>query len=80
MTSEILQKSLDLKEYIVQVKRRIHRQPELEMQEFATTAFVKSELNNMGVEIAPLNLDVGVVGIIKGQKKEKKLLQLFVQI
>ena len=71
MASEVLQKSLDLKEYIVQAKRRIHREPELEMQEFATTAFVKSELNDMGVEIAPLNLEVGVVGIIKGQKKGK---------
>lgn len=71
MASEILQKSFDLKEYIVQVKRKIHREPELSMQEVATTAFVQSELKKMGIEMVPLGLNVGVLGIIEGKKKGK---------
>ncbi len=71
LASEILQKSFDLKEYIVQVKRKIHREPELSMQEVATTAFVQSELKKMGIEMVPLGLNVGVLGIIEGKKKGK---------
>ena len=71
LNSQILQKSIDIKDYIISIKRQIHKNPELEMQEFATTALVKSELKKMGVEIVPLDTDVGVVGIIKGEKEGK---------
>ncbi|MEA4877980.1 M20 family metallopeptidase [Aminobacterium sp. MB27-C1] len=77
MASEILQKALDIKEYIVEAKRKIHREPELSMKEFATTAFVQSELKKMGVEMIPLGSNVGVLGIIKGEKKgEGKVIAL----
>jgi len=68
MTSEILESSLAIKEYIVQAKRRIHREPELAMKEFKTTEFVKSELKSMGIEMVPLESEVGVLGIIRGEK------------
>lgn len=68
LISEILQKTLDIKEYIVDVKRKIHKHPELGMEEYETTAFVKSELSTMGIEMIPLEKNVGVLGIIKGEK------------
>jgi amidohydrolase/hippurate hydrolase len=68
MISEILRESFAVKDYIVRVKRRIHSQPELGMKEFATTAFILSELKSMGVETVPLASDVGVLGIIHGEK------------
>ncbi len=68
MNSEVLQKSLDIYEYLVEMKRRIHANPELGMQEFATTALVESELRSMGVEIVPLERNTGVLGIIRGEK------------
>lgn len=70
-SSEILRESLAIKDYIVQVKRRIHREPELGMKEYATTMFVRTELEHMGIEIVPLESDVGVLGIIRGTKEGK---------
>lgn len=69
MTSDILAKALEIKDYIVQAKRRMHREPELSMREFKTTAFVKSELEAMGVRMIPFDSEVGVLGIIEGEKK-----------
>ncbi|GAB1427711.1 hypothetical protein MASR2M17_11380 [Aminivibrio sp.] len=67
MNSEVLQKSLALSDYITKAKRRIHSNPELGMEEFETTAFVKSELQSMGIKIIPLSEKVGVLGIIDGK-------------
>ncbi len=68
MASDILAKALQIKDSIAQAKHRIHREPELGMKEFATTAFVRSELEKMGIGTIPLSLDVGVLGIIRGEK------------
>lgn len=65
---EILRKALEIKDYIVSAKRRFHREPELGMKEFKTTAFVRSELARMGIAMAPIDSDVGAVGLITGTK------------
>ena len=70
MASEIFSKALSLRDYMAECKRRIHREPELGMHEFHTAAFVRSELEKMGVEFQPLDTEVGVVGLIRGQKKD----------
>ncbi len=69
MTSNILQKALSLSDYITAAKRTIHRNPELGMKEFKTTAFVKAELESMGVPMIPLNGEVGVLGILEGKAR-----------
>jgi len=68
MTTEVFQKALELKDYFTEIRRHIHQNPELGMVEHETTALVRSELEKMGVEIAPLDLGVGVLGILKGEK------------
>ena len=68
MPSEILEKAQSIHSYLVDCKRRIHRNPELGMQELRTAAFVRAELGKMGVEIQPLDTEVGVLGIIRGAK------------
>ncbi len=74
MKSSILQKSFDLKDYIIAAKRQIHIKPELSMSEFETTAFVKSELTKIGIDMVPLDSDVGVLGLIQGEKKGKEIV------
>ena len=69
-------KALDVKDYVVSCKRCIHRQPELGMEEFKTAAFVRSELEKMGVEIVPIGTEVGVLGIIRGEKSGGKVIAL----
>ena len=67
VASDILHKAQEIRDYVVRVKREIHARPELGMKEHATTALVKSELADMGVETVPLASDVGVLGIIRGE-------------
>lgn len=66
VTSEILQKALASGSYLTAAKRRIHSVPELGMQEFKTTAFIRSELESMGIPMKPLSQEVGALGIIEG--------------
>ncbi|KIX13029.1 M20 metallopeptidase family protein [Dethiosulfatarculus sandiegensis] len=71
MASEIFEKALAIKDYIVEVKRHIHQNPELSMQEFETCAFVKSKLSEMGVELADIDTEIGALGLIRGEKEGK---------
>ncbi|NLA90393.1 MAG: amidohydrolase, partial [Synergistaceae bacterium] len=68
MKSEILQKALDSQPYLTAAKSRIHSVPELGMEEFETTAFIRSELESMDIPMKPLAGDVGVLGIIEGKR------------
>lgn len=76
MTSQFLQQANALKETIIGWKRHLHQHPELGMKEFETTAFVRRELEKMGIEIKPLNGAVGVLGIIRGDKDNGPVIGL----
>ena len=54
--------------YATELRHEIHQHPELGLQEYNTTAIVRRELENMGVEIQELGLETGCVAIIHGQK------------
>lgn len=68
MASDTLEKALQIREYLTQVRRHLHQYPELGMKEFETTAFIRKQLSDMGIEIVPINAEVGVLGIIRGEK------------
>jgi amidohydrolase len=67
--TDIFRKALEIKEYLTWIRRHLHEYPELGMQEYETTALVKKELEKMGVEVVPIASEVGVLGIIKGEKE-----------
>jgi len=54
------------KEYITELRRQIHTNPEISMKEFNTTKLIKSELEKYGVELVDLDTDIGVLGILRG--------------
>lgn len=68
MASEIFQKALGLKDYVTKIRRHIHQNPELGMKEYQTTALIRKELEEIGIEIVPIELDVGALGVLKGEK------------
>ncbi len=69
----ILQKSKALEDYLVRIRRHLHKYPELSMEEKETIKFVTRELQGMGIpyEIVP---DGGIIGTIEGKKKGKTLI------
>lgn len=62
-----------MEDYVIHVRRHLHAYPELSMQEEKTIAFIKKELNKMGVpyEIVP---NGGIIGKIVGTHPGKTLI------
>ena len=56
-------------------RRYLHANPELSFQEYNTSAFVKNELDRLGIPYTPL-ADTGVVAIIKGEQPSDKVIAL----
>lgn len=54
-----------LEDYLIKTRRWLHQHPELSLEEYETTAFIKKELDLLGVEY-DTPLDTGVVAYIKG--------------
>jgi len=65
---EILANAYKQQEYWTRIRRHLHQHPEIGFEEVETTALIKRELEKIGVEICPLEISTGVMGIIRGTK------------
>lgn len=61
---------------VVELRRRIHANPELSWQEFATSELVADELKKLNIEVQEGIAETGVVGILKGKNPAKKCIAL----
>lgn len=50
---------------VVRIRRHLHAHPELSFQEHNTSAFIKEQLNELGMSWKPL-ADTGIVALLKG--------------
>mgnify|MGYP000526264720 FL=1 len=72
---DIKQKAENIKDYIIEMRRYFHQNPELSLEEFETTKKIVNELEKMGVEVSTFKDGLtGCVGTIKGAKEGKTLL------
>ncbi len=62
----LMERAQGLKEHLAGIRREIHSNPELGFKETATTELIRRELAELGVEIAPLELKTGLVGVLRG--------------
>ena len=60
---------------VIKNRRHLHANPELSFQEYQTSAFVKSQLDALGVEWKAM-ADTGVVALIKGEKPSDAVVAL----
>lgn len=68
-------KAENIKDYIIEMRRYFHQNPELSLEEYETTKKIVEELNKMGIEVSTFkNGLTGCVGIIRGGKEGKTLL------
>jgi amidohydrolase len=51
---------------IIQVRRHLHQRPELSFQEYDTCAYIKSQLDEIGIRWQPI-ANTGVLAVIEGQ-------------
>ena len=61
-------------DYIVEMRRKIHENPEVSTKEYETSKLVMSELDKMGVPYVQCGLETGVLATIKGAKEGKTIL------
>lgn len=65
---KLLQKAQTMAPYLTKIRHRIHENPELGLKEYDTTELIRRELTAMGVELQPVDMETGVVGLIRGEK------------
>ncbi|KXX68321.1 M20 family metallopeptidase [Flammeovirga sp. SJP92] len=61
---------------IVANRRHLHANPELSYQEFETAKYVAEKLRSYGVEVQEGVAETGVVGLIKGNNPDSKVISL----
>lgn len=66
----------ELKEETIQNRRHLHSNPELSYQEFQTAAFVKSKLEEMGIQGLEQKATTGWTAVIEGKNPSKKVVAL----
>lgn len=60
---------------VITNRRHLHANPELSFEEYQTSAFVKQELDKLGIPYQEM-ANTGVVAIIKGAKESDKVIAL----
>ncbi len=68
---ELLTRLEELFSEMVEIRRKLHAEPELSFQEVKTPAFIATYLENIGVEVRKGVGGRGVVGYIRGKKPGK---------
>lgn len=62
------QRSRELSETLIGIRRNLHENPELSFQEFKTAAFIADTLRNLGFEVKEQVGKTGVTGLLRGGK------------
>lgn len=70
----IKEKSVQLKNYVIEQRRWLHAHPELSTKETNTTAHIVSELEKLGIEVITFRECTGAVGIIRGKYEGKTVM------
>lgn len=60
------------KDYVIKMRRELHKIPEAGFKEFKTSKFIKDELNKMGISFKEC-AGTGVIGLIEGSKPGKTI-------
>lgn len=58
---------------IIEIRRDLHQNPEIGMDEFRTSAIVRDELLKLGLEVEEKVGKMGVVGLLKGEGQGKTI-------
>ena len=63
-------------EDVLAIRRHLHKNPELSFQEFKTSAYIKSKLEEMGIPYTDGYVETGIVGRIEGKDPKSKVIAL----
>jgi amidohydrolase len=75
LIEEIKNLALKIHESVIINRRHLHAHPELSFQEYNTSAFVKSKLDEMNIAWHSMS-NTGIVALIKGEQPSNKIIAL----
>ncbi len=75
LLNDIKQLANELQKTTIATRRHLHAHPELSFQEYETSAYVKKQLDEIGISWVPM-ANTGVVGLIKGDKASDQVIAL----
>ncbi|MCW3804035.1 M20 metallopeptidase family protein [Plebeiibacterium marinum] len=61
---------------IVEIRRHLHENPELSFEEYNTSKYICSKLDEMGIPYKAGFVKTGIIGTIKGKNPDKKVIAL----
>lgn len=61
---------------VLEIRRHLHRHPELSFREFETSRYIQQQLSQAGIAFTSGYVTTGIVAIIKGRNPEKHTLLL----
>lgn len=76
METVLQQKSTEILDEAIAIRRHIHQHPELSFQEVETSRFIQSKLSEWGIEFTTGWVETGVVGIIKASTSTERWIAL----
>lgn len=65
------EKAISIKDELINIRRTIHSYPEIGMEEYKTSNFIKEFLKNLNIEFREV-AKTGVVAVIRGEKQGNK--------
>jgi amidohydrolase len=72
----IKEKASAYKDEVIAIRRHLHQNPELSFEEYNTSKYVCSKLDEYGIEYQSGIVKTGVVGLIKGNNFDSKTIAL----
>ena len=76
LKNKIRELSKELSSEIISIRRHLHANPELSMQELNTSAFIAKKLDEYGISFSTEFAKTGFIGIIKAKNPDKKVIAL----
>ncbi|WP_069130540.1 M20 metallopeptidase family protein [Rhodohalobacter halophilus] len=70
LSSQLKKKAEEYFDYMVSVRRHLHKNPEVSYKEYDTTEFILNELKQMGIE-THRPLETGCIGVIEGKPADR---------
>lgn len=74
LLDKILELSNKYEDYVIDIRRKIHQNPELSFKEFETSRLVLEELDKIGVEARGGIAGTGIMAELKGKDQGKEIL------
>jgi len=74
LQKEILDKAEEIKQEIIDIRRRIHAYPEIGLEEYVTAKFISDKLKELGLQVKTGVGHTGVVGLLMGKNPGKTIL------